>query len=121
VVAWQAVLTSILTQTNGLDVTILNNDVNGDTKVDVCDLCVIVNKMKQNDGNVPKSRNIKNQYVCLHIRYEDINKSVNESKETNSFDENEFEEIQMLRVLKNYLERNVKTVDILYISPPLRC
>lgn len=59
VALWQSVLTSILNQADSSIVAEVK-DMNGDSTVDVRDLCMIVQKIKNEKTKIPTSRTLKN-------------------------------------------------------------
>lgn len=65
VLLWQNVLTSISKQWEHSPV-IEINDMNGDTVVDVRDLCIVVKKMKKEKTKIPTSLTLKNLLLFNH-------------------------------------------------------
>ncbi|HOQ33151.1 MAG TPA: hypothetical protein PLA12_11650 [Candidatus Hydrogenedens sp.] len=59
VALWQSVLTSVLNQADSSIITEVK-DINGDSTIDVRDLCLIVQKIKNEKTKIPTSRTLKN-------------------------------------------------------------
>lgn len=59
VALWQSVLTSVLNQADFSIITEVK-DINGDSTIDVRDLCLIVQKIKNEKTKIPTSRTLKN-------------------------------------------------------------
>ncbi len=109
IVVWQCVLSSILSDTNQPDISQIN-DMNGDSIVDVRDLCIIVNMIKNNNKLPSKSETMKNNYFCINILRD---KLLLRSK---SFDNKKIEISQLNDNWKNEISI-IFTFNIL----PLRC
>ncbi len=123
IVVWQRTLFSILSDTNQPDVSEIN-DMNGDSIVDVRDLCIIADMIKNNNSKLPKSGMIKNNYFCINILRDKIllgSKSFDNKKieilQLNDKQEDEPSVIDYHNLIESKEKFLIPTFNIL----PLRC
>jgi len=126
IVVWQCVLSSILSDTNQPDISQIN-DMNGDSIVDVRDLCIIVNMIKNNNKLPSKSETMKNNYFCINILRDKLllrSKHFNNKKiEISQLNDNQKNEIPIVDYHNsiNFIETNESSIIFTFSILPLRC
>ena len=126
IVVWQCVLSSILSDTNQPDISEIN-DMNGDSIVDVRDLCIIVNMIKNNNKLPSKSETMKNNYFCINILRDKLllrSKHFNNKKiEISQLNDNWKNEISIIDYHNsiNFIETNESSIIFTFNILPLRC